>query len=294
MTRSAGSVHPAQAMSEEGISKSDYVRLCDLIRAEAGINLGTEKQTMLEIRIKRRLKALSMDSYEQYCNYLFGNEGMVEEIGPLIDVVTTNKTDFFRESKHFDFLVERVVPEWALHGTSGSPFLVWSAGCSTGEEPYTLGIVLSEYAQTHPGFRFRILASDISTIVLEKASRGVYPEEAIHCIPKGTKRKYFLRSRVAAARRVRVVPELRRMVEFRHLNFMDADYGLAEKADAIFCRNVIIYFDRATQESILGKLSACLAPFGYLFVGHAETLHNMNLPLTPVAPSLYRRVDDGR
>jgi chemotaxis protein methyltransferase CheR len=171
---------------------------------------------------------------------------------------------------------------------------VWSAGCSTGEEPYTLGIVLSEYAQTHPGFRFRILASDISTIVLEKASRGVYPEEAIHCIPKGTKRKYFLRSRVAAARRVRVVPELRRMVEFRHLNFMDADYGLAEKADAIFCRNVIIYFDRATQESILGKLSACLAPFGYLFVGHAETLHNMNLPLTPVAPSLYRRVDDGR
>jgi chemotaxis protein methyltransferase CheR len=281
-------------MSDEAISKRDYVRLCELIRAEAGINLGNEKQTMLEIRIKRRLKALSMDTYGEYCHFLFGSKGMKEEIGHLIDVVTTNKTDFFRESKHFDFLVERVLPEWTSRGGNGQPFLVWSAGCSTGEEPYTLGIVLSEYAQTHPGFRFRILASDISTIVLEKAGLGVYPEEAIHLIPAGIKRKYFLRSRAADSHRVRVVPELRRMVEFRRLNFMDADYGIGEKPDAIFCRNVIIYFDRSTQESILAKLSAYLAPSGYLFVGHAETLHNMNLPLTPVAPSLYRRVDDGR
>jgi chemotaxis protein methyltransferase CheR len=281
-------------MSDEGISKHDYVRLCELIRAKAGINLGTEKQTMLEIRIKRRLKALSMDSYGQYCHFLFGSKGMKEEIGHLIDVVTTNKTDFFRESKHFDFLVERALPEWTSRGPGGRPFVVWSAGCSTGEEPYTLGIVLSEYAQTHPGFRFRILASDISTIVLEKAGLGVYPEEAIHLIPTGIKRKYFLRSRTADSHRVRVIPELRRLVEFRHLNFMDSEYGLGEKADAVFCRNVIIYFDRATQESILSKLSACLVPSGFMFVGHAETLHNMDLPLTPVAPSLYRRVDDGR
>jgi chemotaxis protein methyltransferase CheR len=281
-------------MADEGISKSDYVRLCKLIHVEAGINLGTEKQTMLEIRIKRRLRALSMDSYDQYCHFLFGSKGMKEEIGHLIDVVTTNKTDFFRESKHFDFLVERLLPEWTSCGTAGRPFVVWSAGCSTGEEPYTLGIVLSEYAQTHPGFRFRILASDISTIVLEKAGMGVYPEEAIHLIPAGIRRKYFLRSRTADSHRVRVIPELRRLVEFRHLNFIASDYGLGEKVDAIFCRNVIIYFDRATQESILSKLSACLVPSGYMFVGHAETLHNMDLPLTPVAPSLYRRVDDGR
>jgi chemotaxis protein methyltransferase CheR len=284
----------SQAMGDEGISKSDYARLCKLIHVEAGINLGMEKQTMLEIRIKRRLKALSMDSYSQYCHYLFGNKGMKEEIGHLIDVVTTNKTDFFREPRHFDFLVERMLPEWTSRGIGGQPFLVWSAGCSSGEEPYTLAMVLSEYAQTHPGFRFRVLASDISTIVLEKACAGIYPEEAIHPVAEGIKRKYFLRSRATDSHRVRVVPELRRVVEFRRLNFMDTDYGLAERPDAIFCRNVIIYFDRATQESILGKLSACLAPAGYLFVGHAETLHNMNLPLTTVAPSLYRRVDDGR
>ncbi len=295
MTRSAGEFSAGpQTMNDEGISKSDYVRLCKLIQVEAGINLGMGKQTMLEIRIKRRLKALSMDSYGHYCQYLFGSKGMKEEIGHLIDVVTTNKTDFFRESKHFDFLVERLLPDWASYGTGGRPFVIWSAGCSTGEEPYTLAIVLSEYAQTHPGFRFRILASDISTIVLEKAGMGVYPEEAIHLIPAGIKRKYFLRSRTADSHRVRVVPELRRLVEFRRLNFMDADYGVAERPDAIFCRNVIIYFDRATQESILAKLSACLVPGGYLFVGHAETLHNMNLPLMPVAPSLYRRVDDVR
>ena len=281
-------------MSDEGISKSDYVRLCKLIHVEAGINLGMGKQTMLEIRIKRRLKALSMDSYGQHCHYLFGNMGMKEEIGHLIDVVTTNKTDFFREPRHFDFLVERTLPEWASRDSAGQAFLVWSAGCSSGEEPYTPTIVLSEYAQTHTGFRFRILASDISTIVLEKARTGVYPEEAIHLIPEGIKRKYFLRSRVADSSRVQVVPELRRLVEFRRLNIMDADYGMTERPDAIFCRNVIIYFDRATQESILTKLSACLVPGGYLFVGHAETLHNMNLPLTPVAPSLYRRIDDGR
>jgi chemotaxis protein methyltransferase CheR len=281
-------------MSDDGISKRDYVRLRELIHAEAGINLGNEKQTMLEIRIKRRLRALSIDSYEQYCHYLFGSKGMKEEIGHLIDVVTTNKTDFFRESKHFDFLVERLLPEWTSQGVDGRPFVIWSAGCSSGEEPYTLGIVLSEYAQAHPGFRFRILASDISTIVLEKAGLGVYPEETIQLIPTGIKRKYFLRSRAADCHRVRVVPELRRMVEFRRLNFMDADYCVGEKADAIFCRNVIIYFDRATQESILSKLSACLMPAGYLFVGHAETLHNMDLPLVPVAPSLYRRVEDGR
>jgi chemotaxis protein methyltransferase CheR len=152
-------------------------------------------------------------------------------------------------------------------------------------------MVLSEYAQNHPGFRFRIRATDISTIVLEKAERGVYTDEGINPVPAALKHKYFMHSRDRDSNRVRVVPELRRLVEFRRLNFMEDDYGLAEKADAIFCRNVIIYFDRPTQERILNKLSHHLVPRGYMFVGHAETLHDMNLPLAPVAPALYRRAD---
>jgi chemotaxis protein methyltransferase CheR len=212
-----------------------------------------------------------------------------KEIVPLIDVVTTNKTDFFREPQHFDFLAGKALPEMAAR--NGNQLLIWSAGCSTGEEPYTLAMVLSEYAETHPGFRFRILATDISTAVLAKAEKGVYTEEVISPVPAALKRKYFMRSRDRDSNRVRVVPELRQLVEFRRLNFMEDDYGLAEKADAIFCRNVIIYFDRPTQERILNKLSHHLVPRGYMFVGHAETLHDMNLPLAPVAPALYRRLD---
>jgi chemotaxis protein methyltransferase CheR len=126
--------------------------------------------------------------------------------------------------------------------------LIWSAGCSTGEEPYTLAIVLSEYALTHPGFRFRILATDISNIVLEKAEMGVYSKDDGRPGTGALKRKYLMASRDPGSDQVRVVPELRRLIEFRRLNFMDADYGITEKADAIFCRNVIIYFDRETQE----------------------------------------------
>jgi chemotaxis protein methyltransferase CheR len=276
---------------DESISTRDFARLCNLIYEKAGIRLGSEKKTMLEVRIKRRLKALDLSSYDQYCNYLFGRDGLKEELVPLIDVVTTNKTDFFREPGHFNFLVEKALPELTAREGGGGPLLIWSAGCSTGEEPYTLAIVLSEYGLTHPGFRFRILATDISTRVLERAEKGVYSRDVVSPVPASLKKKYLMASRDPGSDRVRVVPELRRLIEFRRLNFMDADYGIAEKADAIFCRNVIIYFDRETQEKVLQKLSRQLVPRGYMFVGHAETLHDMDLPLAPVAPALYRRVD---
>jgi chemotaxis protein methyltransferase CheR len=278
---------------EEYLSTRDFGRLRDLIYDKAGIHLGSEKKTMLEVRIKRRLKALALRSYAEYCNFLFGHQGLKEELVPLIDVVTTNKTDFFREPAHFNFLVEKALPDLTACNASGRPVLIWSAGCSSGEEPYTLAMVLSEYGLTHPGFRFRILATDISTHVLEKAELAVYSTDVVSPVPAALRRKYLMTSRAPGSTRVRVVPELRRLVEFRRLNFMDADYDLSEKADAIFCRNVIIYFDRQTQEQVLGKLARRLVPRGYLFVGHAETLHDMNLPLTPVAPALYRRADAG-
>jgi chemotaxis protein methyltransferase CheR len=292
MERLTRSVHTMRAI-EDSISSRDYTRVCDLVYQEAGIRLGPDKRTMLEGRLNRRLKALEIESYGEYCEYLFRREGLKEELVHLIDVVTTNKTDFFREPGHFQFLVEKALPELTAGDGGGRPLLIWSAGCSTGEEPYTLAIVLSEYAQTHPGFRFRILATDISTTVLARAELGVYSNEAVSPVLAALRRKYFMRSRDERSDRVRVVPELRRLVEFRRLNFMENDFGLMEKADAIFCRNVIIYFDRQTQERILRKLSNCLLPRGYMFVGHAETLHDMDLPLVPVAPALYRRNDGG-
>jgi chemotaxis protein methyltransferase CheR len=276
---------------DEAISDRDYTRLCDLIYNRAGIHLGSGKKTMLEVRIKRRLKDLSLASYGRYCDYLFSAQGLKQELTSLIDVVTTNKTDFFREPQHFDFLSNRALPELATAERAGHPLLLWSAGCSTGEEPYTLAMLLSEYGLAHPGFEFRILATDISTAVLSKASLGVFPTTALKPVPSALVRKYFLRGRAPGSDRVRIVPELRRLIEFRRLNFMDADYGIEERADIIFCRNVIIYFDKPTQERILANITRHLITGGYLFVGHAEVLRDMELPLTPVAPALYRKTN---
>lgn len=283
----------AQGMDEREdlISASDYARLRQLVYDETGIALGAGKKIMLEGRIRRRLKALEIDTYHNYCKFLFSQRGLKEELIHLIDVVTTNKTDFFREPRHFDFLVSHVTPEHMAGGEGRRPLLVWSAGCSSGEEPYTLAMVLSEYGRAHPGFSFRIFATDVSTAVLNKAALGVYSTDAVRPVPQALKVRHLMRGRERHCDRVRVVPELRRMVEFRRLNFMDSDYGLQERFDVVFCRNVIIYFDRSTQQSILGKITRHLRPGGYLFMGHAETLHELDLPVRPVAPALYRRVD---
>jgi chemotaxis protein methyltransferase CheR len=276
---------------EETISNSDFGRLRSFIYAQSGINLNMDKRTMLELRIKRRLKSLNLASFSEYCEYLFGHQGQKEEIVHFLDVVTTNKTDFFREPDHFDFLTNKALPELVARKGSERQILVWSAGCSTGEEPYTLAMVMYEFGLAHPGFQFRVLATDISTTVLKKATLGIYNEEVVRPVASDLRRKYFMRSRDRNSSLLRVVPELRQLVEFRRLNFKDNDYGMTEKVDAIFCRNVIIYFDRSTQEQILQKLTRHLAPGGYCFVGHSETLHGMDLPLMPVAPALYRRAN---
>jgi len=274
---------------DDGLSARDFDRLRSFIQAEFGICLGAEKKTMLEGRLRRRLRELNLNSYRSYCEYLFAQSGQQEEKTRFIDVVTTNKTDFFREPRHFSSLTE-ALPELTSR-CGGRPLQVWSAGCSSGEEPYTLAMVLSDYAEKHTGFRFRILATDISTRVLEKAELGVYTAEDVEPLPEALRRKYVMRSRDRASERVRVTPDLRKLVDFRRLNFMEDDYGLEQKSDAIFCRNVIIYFDRPTQARILRKLIHYLVLGGYLFVGHSETLHDMGLPLEPLGPALYRRTD---
>jgi chemotaxis protein methyltransferase CheR len=276
---------------EETISRADFGRLRSLIYAQSGINLNVDKKTMLELRIKRRLKHLNLASFSEYCEYLFGRQGQKDEMVHFLDVVTTNKTDFFREPEHFEYLVQSALPELFARNRRERQLLVWSAGCSTGEEPYTLAMIMNEFAQSHPGFQFRVLATDIATTVLAKASLGIYTSDVVRPVPQDLRRKYLMRSRDRSSNLLRVVPELRRMIEFRRLNFKDADYGLAEKADIIFCRNVIIYFDRQTQEQILRRLAQNLLPGGYCFVGHSEALHGMDLPLAPIGPALYRRTD---
>jgi len=209
----------------------------------------------------------------------------------LIDVVTTNKTDFFREPAHFDFLTNRALPALIEQFGAGlaQPLKIWSAGCSTGKEPYTLAMVLSEYQRQLPDFRFDILGTDISTDVLEKAVMGIYAAIKAEPIPAALKKRYLLKAKDPEQKRVRVIPQLRSLVRFQRLNFMDDDFGFRDPFDVIFCRNVIIYFDRHTKERLLAKLTDCLAPGRFLFLGHSETLLGLKLPLTQMAPSVYRK-----
>ena len=274
---------------DAGLSTRDFERLRVLIYQESGISLSADKKTMMEVRLRARLRSLDVASYRDYCDHLFEHEGREHELVHLIDVITTNKTDFFREAAHFEYLVTKAMPELALRKGAARNCLIWSAGCSTGEEPYTIAMVLREYAQQNPSFRFRVLATDICTEVLEKAAMGIFKSDALSPVPQHLKHKYFMRSRDPESRMLRVVPELRGLIEFRRLNFMDSDFGLTQRPEVIFCRNVIIYFDRQTQVRLLDKLIGHLAPGGYFFAGHSESLQGMNLPLAPVAPAAYRK-----
>lgn len=273
------------------LSGEDFSRLSQFIYKQCGIKMPIAKKTMLEARLQKRLRSLGMRSFGDYCNYLFSPRGIDQELVQMIDLVTTNKTDFFREPDHFDYLLQRVLPEWVQKygGSAGRRLMVWSAGCSSGEEPYTLAMVLNEFAESCPGFKFQILATDISTRVLEKARTAIYEEERVEPVPMPLKRKYLLRSRDKASGLVRIVPELREKVQFRRLNFMDSDFGMREQMDIIFCRNVIIYFDRPTQERLLNHFYVHMASGGYIFMGHSETLNGLDVPLATVHPTVYRK-----
>ncbi|MDA8104385.1 MAG: protein-glutamate O-methyltransferase [Nitrospiraceae bacterium] len=273
------------------LSGNDFDRLSAFIRAECGIKLSEQKRIMLEARLRKRLRALGIESFGEYCDFLFSPEGLEQEKLHMIDVVTTNKTDFFREPKHFDYLTQHAIPElFRIHGAGMRQGLsIWSAGCSTGEEPYTLAMVLTEYAQSQPGFRFSILATDISTRVLEKAFRAVYKEERVGLMPASMKKKFLMRSKERERGLVRVVPELRSCVEFKRLNFMDSNFDIDSSFDIIFCRNVIIYFDRPTQQKVLQTIYRHLKPGGYLFMGHSETLSSLSIPLASVGSMVYRK-----
>lgn len=273
------------------LSPKTFNRFREFIHKELGIRMPDAKHTLLESRLQKRMRVTHCDSFEAYYDYVFSKAGMEKELTHMMDAITTNKTDFFRESKHFDYLLETAIPALIDSGTSGvrKKISCWSAGCSTGEEPYTLAMLLSEYTRTHPGTAFSILATDISTRVLGKAMLGIYNEEQIAPVPMALRKRYLLRSKDKSNETVRFIPELRSRVVFRRLNFMQESYGLAEKMDVIFCRNVLIYFDMETQEKVINRLCSHLVTGGFLFTGHSETLHNLNVPLVQAGSSIYIR-----
>lgn len=280
--------------SKTSISAHDYQQLTELIRKECGIVFPASKRTMVESRLAKRARALGLDSLGAYCRHLQTPLASLE-ISRLIDEVTTHKTDFFREPAHFDYLVNRIVPELAASNGAGirQPLRVWSAASSTGEEPYTIAMVLNDYATNASPvpYRFSIEATDVSMGVIERGRRAVYPAAAVTSFPARFRQTYLLRSKDREQAMVRMTPEIRARVRFRTLNLMDSSYGFVEPLDVVFCRNVMIYFDRSTQYQIVSKIIATLQPRGYLVMGHSESLNGLDLPIHQVAPTVYRRLD---
>lgn len=270
------------------MSDKDFRRFSALIQGVCGIRMPDVKKHMLESRLRKRLRSLDMHSFRDYYEFVTSPDGRRAEMVAMIDAVTTNKTDFFREPAHFTYLTEKVLPE-LIPTTAGRQVTIWSAGCSSGEEPYTLAMVLSEYARTREHFTFSLLATDICTSVLEAAHRGVYEEEKIAPIPLELRRRYLMRSKDRSRKIVRMAPEMRALITFRRLNFLDSEYGIRERLHIIFCRNVLIYFDRPTQEKVITNFCRHLQPGGHLFLGHSETINGLDVPLVQVNSTIYRK-----
>ena len=270
------------------LSQKSFARFASFITSELGIKMPDSKMTMVQSRLLRRARELRLGSIDEYGEYFF-DASHEEEREYFINAITTNKTDFFREPEHFDYLVRTALPNLrAGVDPRMSRLNVWSAACSSGQEPYTLAMILSEYGKNNGGLNFAILGTDISTKVLGLARKAVYEEVLTEPVPPAMRHKYFMRSKDRSSALVRISPELRSKVSFHQLNFMNEDYRIQDKFDIVFCRNVLIYFDRQTQESVICKICRHISPGGYLFVGHSESLTGMDIPARQVNTAVFR------
>lgn len=274
------------------LSQRDFEKVAHYVNNHAGIRLPPVKKAMVEGRLRRRVRALGFEDFHSYCTFVFDENGLSSEGEFIIDAITTNKTDFFREPDHFHLLAEMVLPELIRAERAGftEPVQMWSAAASIGAEAYSMAMVAADFAHQHRGFRFSVLATDICTEVLERAVTAVYPEEMIAPVPVPMRQRYLMRSRDRSLAEVRIVPELRQHVRFARQNLNDPTYAVPKAMHVVFCRNVLIYFDKPMQEAVLTRICECLLPGGYLFIGHSESVGGMSLPLRQISPTIFLRL----
>lgn len=278
------------------LSEHRFRQVSALVERDVGIQLPLTKRVMVEGRLRKRARTLGLENVEAYCDALFDGGLLAAEYQQLVDLVTTNKTDFFREPEHFSLLRSEIVPRLLAERRHrpDARLKVWSAACSTGAEAYTIAMVLDDMAKlSRPAFRYSILGTDISTQVLETAERAIYPAGMLDPVPAELRRRYVLRHRDRARQECRIAPELRTQVQFTQLNLMAPSYPFDRDVDVVFCRNVLIYFDQPTQVAVLSRLIGHLRPGGYLLVGHSETAAGNGLPgLQSVVSTVWRREDE--
>ncbi|HNW15413.1 MAG TPA: protein-glutamate O-methyltransferase CheR [bacterium] len=268
------------------LSDSEFDKLRELVYKISGISLANTKKELVISRFSKRLKELKLSSFGEYHDLLVSPGGF-SEVQNFINSITTNKTDFFRESHHFDFIVSTFIPQ--VVASSRPVVRVWSAACSTGEEPYTIAMVMSKYLVEPYGIPVKILATDIDTNVLKAAARGVYDSHAIGQVPEKYLKKYFLRGKGDSFGLFKVKDDIRSMVTFKQLNFIAPEYPITATFDIIFCRNVIIYFSPETKKQVVGKLFRYLSEGGYIMMGHSETLFNMIEGLVYLKNTVYQK-----
>ena len=265
------------------LSSHQFDKISRLVYQVSGIDLHEGKEELVKARLLKRLRHLRLSGFDHYLKYLT-NDKSGTEIRAMVDVLTTNKTNFFRESEHLDFLRDEIVP-----GLSREPIRIWSAGCSSGEEPYSIAIVLSQSIPDIEKRDVRILATDISDRMMERARQGLYDGETLRSVPPQLKHKYFMNTEIAGVRKYRVVSQLQSMVCFAKLNLME-EWPMRGLFDVIFCRNVMIYFDKPTQENLVRRFWSMLREGGYLLVGHSESLTFLAHDYRYLKPAVYQKI----
>lgn len=270
------------------ISDREYRLFQETIFKEAGIHLSEAKRALLVGRLAKRLRQLGIASFAEYHRLVSKDSGA--ELVRMLDCICTNETHFFREPQHFRLLEDRLIPEWearAAKGQAPKTVRVWSAGCSSGEEPYSLAMSLLARLPAYAGWMVEIFASDLSTKVLSQAESGLFSMQKSGEIPKPFLKRFMLRGTGSQEGKMRAGDEIRAVVKFARVNLIETPYPVVGTFDAIFCRNVLIYFKSETKAQVIRQLVSRLVPGGYLFLGHSESLHGISDGLTSVIPTVY-------
>ena len=274
-------------MNGPTLGDSEFAFLRAFVYEHCGISLGEHKRQLVQGRLLRRLRALKLKNFESYCELL--RRDPHGELGELASAISTNVTAYFRESHHFDLLTNELLPRWLAEKKNGGRLRIWSAGCATGEEPYTLAIVLAEALEKHGGnVDAKILATDLSPQALETARQGVYPIERLEGVSVERRRRWFLRGEGEFEALACVHPRLRELVSILPLNLLH-DWPMQGPFDAIFCRNVVIYFDKPTKQRLFQRYAGLLPEGGYLFLGHSESMYGLNDNFDLIGRTVYRK-----
>jgi len=269
------------------LGDTEFAFLCSFVYKHCGIVLGEHKRQLVQGRLARRLRALKLPGFDAYVELLC--EDPQSELGELASAISTNVTAFFREMHHYDLLVDELLPRWLEAKRSGGKLRIWSAGCSTGEEPYALAMVLAEALErTGSNVDARILATDLSPQALEAARRGEYPLDRLGGVSEARRNRWFLRGEGAYEGLACIHPHLRELVSIQPLNLLH-EWPMRGPFDAIFCRNVVIYFDKPTKQKLFERYAGLLEQGSYLFLGHSESMHGLSDAFDLVGRTVYRK-----